>query len=499
MLHDILVIGAGFSGICAGIRLKQAGRQDFVILDKADGIGGTWWENTYPGAACDIPSHLYCFSFAPNPDWSRKYSPQPEIQAYLERCVERYGLRPHLHLGRHVEALEFEEERGLWRADLAGGDCLRARHVINGSGGLHKPSIPDLPGLENFAGTAMHTAQWNHEVEFAGRDVAVIGSAASAVQAVPELAGPARRVTVFQRTPNFIAPRNDGAYTPGVKRLFARLPFLSRAYRWLLFMRLELLLYPIIMKRKPRQRASRLLRRYRHAVIADPALRAAMEPDYEMGCKRILISDDYYASLGRENVDLVTAGIAGIEPGGVRDRDGVLHPADILIFATGFDLAGHMVAIDVRGRNGVRLRDLWRDAAEAYRGIMVPGLPNYYLTTGPNTGVGTTSVVYMIEATMGWIMQALDLAGDRHLLSVRPEASRRYNDAIQAALGETVWTSGCSSWYRREDGRIETLYPHNARAFRRQLRKPDLADLLLEERSPDASARHTGSQAVAAQ
>jgi len=473
----VLVIGAGFSGICAGIKLLETGETDFQIVEKADGIGGTWWENRYPGAACDIPSHLYSFSFEPNPDWTRLYSPGPEIQRYAAHCVEKYGLTGHMRFGRQLVSLVWQEAEGRWLARFADGSRISARFVINGSGGLHKPAWPDIQGRESFAGTAMHTAEWDETVDWRDKRVVVIGSAASAVQAVPVLAETAAKVTVFQRTPNYIAPRNDAAYDSGKQARFRRHPWMMQLHRWLIFMRLELTLFPIIKSARFRNRLSRIVTGTIAKTVTDPDRQAALTPAYEMGCKRILISDDYYQALNRENVDLVTVGIDHIVPEGVVDAQGILHPADILIFATGFDLGGHMRSVEVRGETGRALADDWDDIAEAYQGVMVAGYPNYFTTTGPNTGVGTTSVVFMIEQTVGWIMQAMKAAGPVGQVAVKPEAQRAYNDRIQADLQQTVWASGCSSWYRREDGRIETLYPYNARSFRRQMRRLNRADL----------------------
>jgi cation diffusion facilitator CzcD-associated flavoprotein CzcO len=319
-------------------------------------------------------------------------------------------------------------------------------------------------------------------VELAGRRVAVIGSAASAVQTVPELAKVARHVSVFQRTPNYIAPRKDAAYGEAERQRFRRFPWLMRLHRWIIFLRLELTLFPIVRNGWFRRRLARMVRGNIGKSVADPELRRRLEPAYELGCKRILISDDYYDALQRPNVDLVTDGIRRIEPDGVRDATGRLHAADVLIYATGFDLGGHMRSIEVAGRGGRRLAEDWGDLAEAYQGVMVAGYPNYFMTTGPNTGVGTTSIIFMIEQSVGWIVRVIRRARERDaLVDVRPEAQRAYNDRIQADLQKTVWASGCHSWYRREDGKIETLYPYSGRAFRRQMARVRLSDLQFRE------------------
>ncbi len=474
---DVLVIGAGFSGICCGIKLLEKGISNFRIVEKSPGIGGTWWDNTYPGAACDVPSHLYCYSFEPNPNWSRIYSPGREIQQYAEHCVDKYGVRPYIEHGREVVCLRLDEAAGIWTAVFGDGGELQAHHVINGGGGLHQPSWPDIPGRDEFAGISMHTARWNHDVDYAGKNIAVIGSAASAIQVVPEVAKTAASVTIYQRTPNYIVPRNDRDFTKTEKLLFTRLPWLGRFYRWLIFMRLELVLFPITRQGSwyGRHAAKRIMR-YARKTVNDKSLHEHLKPDYALGCKRILVSDDMYKTLNRDNVDMVTTAIEGIEESGIRTHDGVLREADILVYATGYDIEAHMRSINVVGVAGRHLQEEWTSGPEAFNGCCMSGYPNYYMVTGPNTGVGTTSVVFMIEQEVGYILQLIGKAGRNQLISVRPETQAAYNADIHAALSGSVWASGCKSWYRRPDGKITTLYPNNAREFRRQLQNVDVDD-----------------------
>ena len=469
---DVLIIGAGFSGICAAIKLKQAGINGFRIYDKADGIGGTWWNNTYPGAACDIPSHFYCYSFEPNPNWSRLYSPQSEIQSYIEYCVDKYALRPRLNLRREIVSLTFDQASGVWTALLKDGEQVRARFVINGSGALHKPSTPAFKGAERYRGASMHTAEWDSSFDPQDKTIAVIGSAASAIQVIPAIAERAKHICLYQRTPNYILPRNDYAYSQTWKKRFRRFPLLARLHRLMIFYYLEFKVFPIIKQSAYRAKRAEDAIRYIKVMTRGRKARSAMVPDYEMGCKRILISDDFFDALNRDNVELVTEPIEEITEKGIVSA-ATERPFDAIVYATGFDLEGHMLGIDVTGEDGLTLRDAWKNGAQAYRGVMIPGFPNYFLTTGPNTGVGTTSVVFMIEQTIGWIMKCLRKAGRERIVSVTQDAADAYNRELQAAFPDTVWTSGCQSWYRNADGRMEILYPHDARTFRRQMKRVD--------------------------
>ncbi len=465
---DVLILGAGFGGVCAAIKLRERGMDNIRIYEKAAGIGGTWWHNTYPGAACDIASHLYCYSFEPNPNWSRKFSPQPEIQAYIERCAEKYDVKRHIQLNTAVEEFRFDDQRKLWVARLANGSTVAAHHVIFATGGLHLPAFPDIPGMADFKGPSMHSAQWDHSVDFGGKRVAVIGSAASAVQLIPELAKVAAHLDVYQRTPNYISPRNDRDFTDAEKARFAKWPWLDRLYRRFLFLRGEYLLFPVVKTKGPsrwRNRLERLIRGHIRQSLTDPDMREAMIPQYPLGCKRILIADNFYDAMNRPNVDLVTDGIDRIEPDAVVTRDGRRYPADIIVYATGFDMENYMRKTEVIGPGGVKLSELWADIPTAYKGAFIPGMPNFYMTTGPNTGVGTTSVVYMIEAQLKLILQAIEAAGNDKTIQVSQSAHQRYNDEIRSALQNTVWAGDCLSWYKRADGEIASLYPYNARAF----------------------------------
>lgn len=474
---DVLVVGAGFSGVCMGVQLLKAGITDFVILEKENDVGGTWHKNTYPGAVCDVPSHFYCFSFAPNPDWSRVYSPQPEIKAYIKKCADDFGVTPYIQFDSGVEKVVFDDRSQNWSVLLSDGREYSTQHLVIGSGGLNTPSIPKITGLEDFEGPVFHTAKWRHDVVLNKKKIAVVGSAASAIQVIPKLAEIAENVVMFQRTPNYISPRMDRAYTQAEKEAFRGSSLRLKMLRWKIFWRFDLLLAPIF-KRKSwmRSRAARFINDHMKTVIKDPDLQEILTPSYELGCKRILISDDFYPSLTRENVSVVTVGIKEVTGKTVLDEAGIQHEADAIVMATGFNLKKQMLSIDVSGRDGRSLSALWENEASAYQGAMIPGFPNAYFVTGPNTGVGSTSIVFMIESQIKFIMQCIKAVGRDKLIEPTKEATHSYNKAIQNDLSQTVWATDCKSWYKDETGRIETLYPHTARRFKREKRRLIKAD-----------------------
>ena len=471
---DVLIIGAGFAGICIGKRLLDAGIRNFRIYDKAPKAGGTWYWNSYPGAACDVMSHFYCYSFEPNPDWSRKYSPWNEIQAYSERCVDKYGLRSFIEHGKEISLSCFDDDSGFWEVTLDDNSRVRARHVVDGSGGLHLPLIPEFEDQDSFPGESWHSSLWRHDVDLKDKRVAVIGSAASAVQIVPEIAKTAAQVSLFQRTANYVIPRHDRRYTALEKWCFRFVPLYGKFYRWFLFLRYEWLAYPIVKTSADnfqRRYAIRQFGKLLKKQVPDRALRGKLTPDYPIGCKRILISDNFLSSLTRENVSLITAGIERFTPGGVKTVDGEVHEADVIVYATGFDTQGHHTDQRVTGPQGRTLSDAWSDAPIAYEGCMVAGFPNYYFVTGPNTGVGSTSVIFMIEQSANLILNCIQAAGKDSLIAPTEEAMQAYDREIQDALAGTVWATSCSSWYKRDDGHITILYPYNAQTFRRRHRK----------------------------
>jgi cation diffusion facilitator CzcD-associated flavoprotein CzcO len=458
----IVIIGSGFAGLCMAIRLKQAGHRDFLILEKNDDLGGTWRDNTYPGCACDVPSHMYSFSFDLYPGWSRMFAPQQEIWEYMRRCAGKHGLTAHIRYGCAVERMEWDDSAGRWRIATTAGEAYTARAIVSGIGALHIPSIPELPGADRFTGAAFHSAQWDRSCDLTGKRIAVIGTGASAIQFIPEIAKHAGQVHVFQRTPPWIHPRPDFEIPPAVRATFAALPVTMQAFRdgiyWLLEARaLGFAVHPSLMA--PLQR---IAEHHIERQIADPALRAKVTPDYTIGCKRILLSSDYYPTLTRPNVDLVTAPVTRITETGLACADGSSYDVDVIIYGTGFKTVEAVAELNVAGRDGVKLQDVWRDGIEAHHGITVAGFPNFFLLLGPNTGLAHNSVVFMIESQVQHVMSCLRLLARKrgNTIEVRASALRRFNDGIQRRLSRAVWSEGgCTSWYLDADGVNRALWP----------------------------------------
>ncbi len=464
------IAGSGFAGLGAAIRLRQAGVRDLALFERADELGGTWRDNAYPGCACDVPSHLYSFSFAPNPGWSRSFSRQPEIWAYLRACAEAFGVREDIRFGHEVLAASWETGPRRWRIETSRG-TFTADVFVSAVGAFSEPAVPRLPGLETFAGDAWHSSRWDPELDLRGRRVAAIGTGASAIQFVPEIAPLVERLHVFQRTPPWILPRRDRRLGPREHALYRRLPVAQRLARAAIYCAREAVVpsfrHPPLMALH-----ARMARRHLEASIPDPALRARLTPDYTIGCKRILLSNHYLPALMRENVELVTDAIREVRPEGIVTADGTLRAVDTLVFGTGFRVAEMPIAERVRGRDGTRLADLWDGSPRAHLGTTVAGFPNLFLLLGPNTGLGHTSVVLMIESQIAHLVGAL-----RHLdargaaaLEPRPEVQARSLAEVDRKMRGTVWTAGgCDSWYLDRHGRNSTLWPGSTFSFRRRL------------------------------
>ncbi|MEJ0017347.1 MAG: NAD(P)/FAD-dependent oxidoreductase [Acetobacteraceae bacterium] len=457
----IAIVGAGFAGIGMAIRLRQAGRDDFVLLEQADAVGGTWRDNTYPGCACDIPSHLYSLSFAPNAEWSRRYPTQAEIRAYLEDCVDRFGLRPHLRLGVRLAEARFAEGEGAWHLEAACGTVFAARILVLAMGMLHRPAMPELAGIDSFRGSVFHSARWNHNEDLAGRRVAVIGSGASAVQFVPLVAAQAARLTLFQRTPGWILPKHDPPSNARTRWALRHVPLLRRALRAGVYWSHEMRAWGFVRFPGLLTAAERRARSHAKRQLDDDALREVLTPADRMGCKRILLSNDFLPSLNRPNVQVVTEAIERIVPEGVVTIDGREHAADVLICATGFQASDPLGPVRVVGRDGVTLREAWRERMHAHLGLVVPGFPNMFLLGGPNTGLGHNSVVFMLEAQIGHVLRCLRWLRRRSeaVVEARPEALAGFMRWLDARMQRTIWLSGCKSWYLDRNGRNTTLWP----------------------------------------
>lgn len=452
----IAIIGAGFGGLGLGARLRQAGIDTFTIFEKADDVGGTWRDNTYPGAACDVPSHLYSLSFAPKLDWSRRFPEQSEIHDYLREIRDQFGLDAHLRHGAEVRRLTFDEpNHGGWIVDLADGTTETFDVVVSATGQLNQPYVPDFEGLDDFAGTAFHSARWRHDVDLTDKDVVVIGIGASAIQFVPEIAKRARTVTLVQRSVNYVAPKPDGPFTERTRRLFERIPFLARLYRASIWARFEARWLLFRKGSRPAAAAQKAFRQRLGRAVDDDLPAEALIPDYPIGCRRILISNDWYPTISSPHVRVVTGGVDRIEADGVR-VDGELHRADVIVFGTGFAATDFLVPMEVTGRNGRDLHEEWRNGAEAHLGLTVNGFPNLFMLYGPNTNLGHNSIIFMIERQIGYILGCLRrFVGDgTTTIDVRSDVQDESNQRLDDELERTVWAADCASWYKTESGRI---------------------------------------------
>ncbi|PRX46000.1 cation diffusion facilitator CzcD-associated flavoprotein CzcO [Prauserella shujinwangii] len=472
-----LIIGAGFGGVAMAIELRRSGFHDFVILEKADDLGGVWRENTYPGAGCDVPSPLYSFSFERNHLWPRRYSAQPDIHAYLDGTARKYGVTSHIRFGTEVTSAEFDEASARWRVRTADGGEYSARVLIPATGQLSRPAFPAIPGIETFRGRSFHSAEWDHGCDLTGKRVAVIGTGASAIQFVPEIQPKAARLTVFQRSAQYIMPKRDHAYRRWHHRLFRALPFvqtLDRLSFWLYaeFAQQCLSRWQVMIPVFKKQTEKHL-----RAQVADPRLRRKLTPDYEIGCKRVLFSNDYFPALTKSNVELVTERIAEITPDGVRTADGTEHPADVIVYGTGFAALDLLAPIKIHGLDHRPLSEAWSEGARAHLGITVPGFPNMFLMYGPNTNLGGGSIIYMLESQARYVRDAVRRLTARPgaYLDVRPEAEQRWDTEVQRRLARSVWTR-CSSWYRNEHGRVVSNWPGRTAEYRRRTRGLDPAD-----------------------
>ncbi|QFG24359.1 NAD(P)/FAD-dependent oxidoreductase [Actinomadura sp. WMMB 499] len=478
----IVIIGSGFAGLGMAIGLKKAGFHDFVILEKSEALGGTWHDNTYPGCACDVPSHMYSFSFDLNPGWSRMFAPQPEIRSYMERTADKHRVREHIRFGAAVDSMEYDDAAKRWNVTLAGGTVLTPKAIVSGVGALHIPAYPDLPGIERFQGTAFHSAEWDHSYDLAGKRVAVIGTGASAIQFVPQIAKEVEHLALFQRTPPWIQPKPDRKFPAPVRAAFEKVPGAARGFRNGIYWTLEARAVGFTIDPRLSGPMEWLARRHLRRQIPDPELRAKVTPDYTIGCKRVLLSNDYYPALGRPNVDVETSGVAEVREHSIVTADGREYEVDCIIYGTGFKVTDALAELRVTGRGGVKLQELWADGIEAHRGTTVPGLPNFFMLLGPNTGLGHNSVVFMIEVQIQHVLSCLRLVQESgaDAIEPRPEAARRFNDRMHRRLRRSVWSEGgCQSWYLDAQGVNRTLWPGATFEFWAGARKARLEEYSL--------------------
>jgi cation diffusion facilitator CzcD-associated flavoprotein CzcO len=470
----IAIVGSGFSGLGLAIELKQAGIDDFVVLERADDVGGTWQANTYPGCQCDVPSHLYSFSFAPNPAWTRTYSRQPEIWDYLRDLVERHDLQPHIRLGHELRAAAWDDERRRWHVETSQGAWM-AQVLVDATGPLSQPQVPAIEGLESFGGTLFHSAQWDHDHDLEGERVAVIGTGASAIQFVPRIAGKVARLHVFQRTAPWILPHTDRPTTRFERRLYRRLPFAQKAVRTAIYWSRESFLLGFIKDQRVMAGAERIATAHLRKQVRDPELRRKLTPRFRLGCKRVLLSNHWYPALTRPNVELLTDGIREIRGNTIVLADGGEREVDTIILGTGFHVTDPPTMKLVRGRGGILLAEHAAAGMQAYLGATIAGLPNFFKLIGPNTGLGHNSMVFMIESQLRYVMDALRVMDEQEIATfeVRPEAMNAYNARIQSKMPGTVWMSGCASWYLDSEGRNTTIWPDFTFRFRHRTRRFD--------------------------
>jgi cation diffusion facilitator CzcD-associated flavoprotein CzcO len=475
---QICIVGAGMSGLLMGIRLKEDEIESFRIYEKAASLGGTWRENTYPGLTCDVPSFFYSYSFEPNPDWSHRFSPGPEILAYFERVAEKYDLPPHIAFNEKIESARYED--GRWQIETGSGEKVTADVFITACGALHQWRYPDIDGLEKFEGAMFHSAAWDHDVPLEGKRIGVVGNGSSGVQMMAPLSEVASQLTLFQRTAQWIMPVGNKAYTPDERRRTRRFPLLARIARMYYQRVFESFSAAVVQPGRFRKAIAARCRAYL-ASVEDPELRRKLTPDYEPMCKRLIMSRDFYPTLAKEHVELVTEGIDHVEARGVVTKDGTLHELDVLVLATGFD--AHAWGIDnVVGEDGLSLKEAWARGTRTYRSIAVPGFPNFFMLIGPNSPIGNLSLIDVAEVQTEYIMRCIRMLrrGRAKALAPRREATERFHASVLEAMKDTVWVTGCNSWYLDADG-VPNTWPWTAKRFHKDMRRPDLSDFELRE------------------
>ncbi len=487
----VAIVGTGFAGLGLAIKLKQAGIEDFVLIERADDVGGTWQANTYPGCQCDVPSHLYSFSFAPNPSWTRTYSRQPEIWDYLRELADRHDLRPQIRFGHELTGAAWDEQRQRWSVETSRGSWT-AQVVVDATGPLSYPQVPAIQGLRRFEGTIFHSAEWDHEHDLSGERVAVIGTGASAIQFVPRIAGKVGQMHVFQRTAPWVLPHSDRPTTRFERRLYRTVPLAQKAVRSSVYWAREAFLLGYIKQERLMRGWEKVASAHMRKQVKEPELRRKLTPEFRLGCKRLLISNAWYPALTRPNVELVTDPIRSIRGKTIVLADGSEREVDTIILGTGFHVTEPPTARLVRGRDGRTLAETAATGVQAYLGTTMANMPNFFKLIGPNTGLGHNSMVFMIESQLRYVTDALRVIDQQQIATfeVRPEAIAAYNAEIQAKLPGTVWMSGCKSWYLDADGRNTTIWPDFTWRFRRLTRRFDTSAYALR-RGADAPATTT--------
>jgi cation diffusion facilitator CzcD-associated flavoprotein CzcO len=483
---SIAVVGGGFGGVGAVVMLQRAGYDDVTVFERGERVGGVWHHNTYPGAACDIPSHLYEFSFEPNPHWSRRFAPQAEIQAYLEDVARRHGVLDRIRTGTEVTRASWDDERNRWILETSAG-THEADVLVTACGQLSVPSIPPLPGLDSFEGPAFHTARWRHDVDLTGKRVAVVGTGCSAIQVVPAIQPIVEHVDVYQRSPGWTFPKSDFAYRDRTKRLFARFPALQRLDRSVTFAFMEIVAGAMTSQRWLRPPFRTVGRLQINHTIKDPELRRKVTPADEIGCKRVMLTDDWYPTLTQPNVELVTDRIEAVTPGGVRTADGTERAADVLVLATGFASHAFTAPMEIVGAGGRTLADEWAGVPRAYLGVSVPSFPNMFLLYGPNTNGGSGSVIFTIEAAVEHVIDALAQLerADARRIELRRQTAEAFDRELRAALSETVWHTGCTNWYVDENGNDPSQWPWIWSTYRRRASRIQPGDYELTAPVPE--------------
>lgn len=475
--NEIIILGAGFAGICMGIQLQKAGIKDFIIVEKADDIGGTWRDNTYPGAACDVSSHLYSYSFEQNPNWNRMFSGQKEIYNYLKHCVAKYQLESYIHFNIEILGGNYNETTGKWTLQTNKED-RECRFWVNAMGPLNRQNFPNIQGRTSFEGAAFHSSQWNHDFDLKDKKVAVVGTGASAIQIIPAIAAQVKELVVFQRSPAWVMPKPDREMSSIEKTLFRKLPFVQRLYRNSIYLLNELTALALVYKPKWTKLIEKLATLHIKKYIKEEQLRKKLLPDYNIGCKRILLSNDYYPALKQDNVEVFTKGISEINAKGIVTADGKQKNFDAIVYCTGFTASEFPQHFKVTGKDKKELLKEWSNGPEAYLGSTVAGFPNMFFIIGPNTGLGHTSMIFMIESQVNYIIDAIKKvkAQDVMAMEVKEEVQERFNREIQDKLKGTVWSSGCSSWYLTSYGKNTTVWPGFTFEFWNRNKKVILSD-----------------------